>query len=377
MSRRNGLLAFFEYTAAGDYSLVVLDAHHPKQVVSTGWRYIGGLDWSPSGKELWFAGARTGADPAVQAVALNGRERTLLQITGLPILHDVGTDGSLLLASAVSRIGIRCLAPDTAKERELGWFDESSVKGISEDASTVLFMELSYGKGRSPAMYIRRTDGSPAVRLGYGTQAVLSPNGKWVACLQEDTGPSRLVVLPTGPGEAKILGLGGVRAETFQWFPDSNRILLIGNEAKQPPRTYVVGLSGDKPVPLTTAGVRAFRVSADAQSVVAVNAGTIEIRSLKTGDRTSLGPIESGDAVICWSADSRYVYIQHDTSEDRSAKILRIDVHSGKRDVWRELRPPDPGAVIFGQVCLTPDAKSYAFSYQRDLETLYWVQGVT
>ncbi len=376
ISPKNGLLAFFEYTDAGDYSIEVIGSGHPNQVLSTGWRRIGGLDWAPNGRELWFAGARTGADPGVYAVDLSSRERMLLQTGGIPILHDVAADGRLLLSSADSRLGMRCLTPESGGERELSWLDASSIKGISDDGNTVLFLELSYGKGRSPAIYIRHTDGSPAFKLGYGTQAVLSPDGRWVACLQEETGTSQLVLLPTGPGEKKTLALGDIRPERFEWFPDSDRILLVGSAPNQPVRTYVLSLSGKKPTPITPAGVRASRVSPDAQAVVVISEDTIYIRSLKTGEQTSLGPIEAGESVISWSADGRYLFIQHDTSENRSSKIIRMDVHSGKKEVWRELRPPDPGAYVFGQVCLTPDAKSYGFSYQRDLETLYLVKGV-
>jgi serine/threonine protein kinase/Tol biopolymer transport system component len=377
ISPKNGLLAFFERTDAGDFAVELVGPRHPKQVLSTGWRFAGGLQWAPNGREVWFSGARTGADPALYSVDLGGHERMLLQIGSSPVLHDIGTDGRLLLSSVDSRIGIRSLLRDNGIERELGWFDASAVMGISDDGKTILFLELSYGKGRSPAIYLRQTNGSPAVRLGYGTQAVLSPDSRWVACLQEETGTSRLVVLPTGPGEPQTLALGAIRAEKFEWFPDSNQILLIGSEPNQPPRTYLLHISGKKPTPITPPGVRATRVSPDGRAVVVITAGTICIRSLATGEQTPLGPIEAGDSVIAWSADGRYLFIQHNTSENRSTRIFRMDVHSGKKELWRELRPADPGAYIFGQVYLTPDATSYAFSYQRDLETLYLVQGVT
>jgi WD40 repeat protein len=377
ISPKKGSLAFFEYANTGDYSLTVLGAQRARRVLSTGWRFIGGLDWSPDGKEIWMSGSRTGGEPAVYAVDLKGHERLLLQISGLPVLHDVGADGSLLLSNVDYRIGIRCLTRGASSERELGWYDASSIRGISNDGSTILFLELSYGKGRNPAMYLRHTDGSPAVKLGYGTQSVLSPDGKWVVCLQEETGPSRLVVMPTGPGEASVLGIGGIRAQAFQWFADSNRILLTGSEGTQPARTYVSDRFGTKPTPISPPGFQASRVSPDGQTLVAINGNAIWVRGLKTGEQASLGPIEAGDAVVSWSADSQYLFVQHNTSENRSAKIFRVDVHTGKKELWRELRPPDPGAYIVGQVCLTPDATAYAFSYQRDLETLYLVKGVS
>ncbi len=39
---------------------------------------------------------------------------------------------------------------------------------------------------RNAAIYLRKTDGSPAVRLGDGNRPALSPDGKWVACMVSD-----------------------------------------------------------------------------------------------------------------------------------------------------------------------------------------------
>jgi hypothetical protein len=103
---------------------------------------------------------------------------------------------------------------------------------------------------------------------------------------------------------------------------------------------------------------------------------TLYNRSLDTGAQTAVGSIENGDSVISWSANSRDLFLQRDTAEGRTAEILRMDLHTGKKELWRELRPADPGAYIFGPVSMTPDEKSFAFSYQRDLETLYLVKGV-
>jgi eukaryotic-like serine/threonine-protein kinase len=92
----------------------------------------------------------------------------------------------------------------------LSWLDYSYPADISADGSTLLFDEEGEGGGTSRAgrffytVYIRGTDGSPAVRLGDGTAVALSPDGVWVVAQNQDT-PAQYVLLPTRAGESKPL----------------------------------------------------------------------------------------------------------------------------------------------------------------------------
>ena len=111
----------------------------------------------------------------------------MTQIPGHGYLYDVGPGrhGSCCLTNVDSRIGIRDLAPYGATEEArsgLAGCVAPRVSDLSNDGSDLLFLELSSGEGRNPATYLRHSDGSPAVLLGYGTRAVLSPDRKWVAC---------------------------------------------------------------------------------------------------------------------------------------------------------------------------------------------------
>jgi serine/threonine protein kinase/Tol biopolymer transport system component len=370
------LVAFFDFGEAGDYSLNVIGARRPLQVLSKGWRAVGGMAWSPSGKEVWFSGGRTGIDPAVYAVDLSGRERMLTQVTGWGLLFDVASDGRALLSTVDSRIGIRCLVPGSKEERDLGWLDASFLYDIANDGKVLLFSELSYGEGRNTAIYLRRTDGSPAVRLGYGNRPSLSPDGKWVACTRRDGEKLQILLLPTGPGEPKLLPVDGVQAEIVEWFPDGKRILVTGNELGQQPRTYVRDLAGAKTTAITSAGVRASKISPDSQSVVMIKAGKLYLHSLASGSETAIGPVGRSDTVMRWSSDGRYIFLQRNETDNRTAKILRMDVHTGRSEIWRELKPPEQTGVVFGLGRISGDGKSHAFSYQRDLATLYLVRGL-
>ncbi len=62
---------------------------------------------------------------------------------------------------------------------DLTWFDWSGDRGMSADGKLLLFDESGEGGGASGGVYLRGTDGSPAVRLGDGVAIALSPDSEW------------------------------------------------------------------------------------------------------------------------------------------------------------------------------------------------------
>jgi eukaryotic-like serine/threonine-protein kinase len=61
------------------------------------------------------------------------------------------------------------LAPGEQKEKDLSWLDWSRPGSLSPDGKTILFQEAGEGGGPKYAVYLRNTDGSPAIRLGEGS----------------------------------------------------------------------------------------------------------------------------------------------------------------------------------------------------------------
>jgi hypothetical protein len=61
-------------------------------------------------------------------------------------------------------------------------------------------------------------------------------------------------------------------------------------------------------------------------------------------------------------------------------RVDRIKVPSGERTIWKQLAPPDLAGVVSpgkgGYFAITADGRSYAYSYERALSTLYLVDGL-
>ena len=60
-----------------------------------------------------------------------------------------------------------------------------------------------------------------------------------------------------------------------------------------------------------------------------------------------------------------------------AARVYRVDLDTGNRELWKELMPVDPGGVErISNVVITPDAKSYAYTFSRLLSDLFVVEGL-
>jgi eukaryotic-like serine/threonine-protein kinase len=371
ISPKGDRIAFFEFdNGVGDFAVTVLDLHGQKQILSRGWQAQGGLHWSPNGDEIWFSGAKGGGDPAIRAVKLNGKERVVTETPAWVLVDDITRDGRVLISVVDSRVGISGLTSGAKQERDLSWFDASLVYDISADGKTLLFVELSDGKARNKAIYIRPTDGSAAIRLGEGNRPALSPDGKWVACIVSDGAKTTLTLLPTRAGEARPISTAGMHYERVEWFPDGQHLLFTGNEPDKPSRTFMQDIVGGKPIPVTPEGRTATRVSPDQKNVTSMAGGKLTLMSVAGGKEKTISGLEPGESVVRWSGDGRYLYLRQ-LVDPSFLKISRLDLATGRKEPWKELKTPDPVGVTISQVVMTPDGASYAYSFQRDITTLY------
>ncbi len=369
-------IAFFEPdNQLGNYTVTVLDMNGRKQALSRGWQELLGLAWSAKGDEIWFGGAKAGGESALRAVTLAGKERMLAEPPATMFIDDVRRDRKVLVSVVDTRMGISGWSPGAKQERDLSWFDASRILDISADGGTILFEELSYGKARNPAIYLRKTDGSPAVRLGDGNWPALSPDGKWVACIVNDGPVTQLTLLPTGAGEARNISTPGMHYGRVEWFPDGQKLLFTGNQPDRRIRTYLQAVGGGPATPVTPEGVIATRVSPDGKYATAVSEGKLNVLPIAGGEPRAAMDIQPGESVMRWSVDGRSLFLRQMVGLT-AVKINRLDLASRREGPWKELKPTDPVGVQIYDVVITPDGNAYAYSFQRDIYTLYLASGL-
>jgi serine/threonine protein kinase len=387
VSPKGDLIAFIDHPVQGDDSgsLAVVDLAGKKKSLSGEWFTIQGLAWAPDGKEVWFTASKSGVDRTLYAVTLDGKERMVLRLPGAVMIFDIFKDGRVLLMRASWRRELIGMTADDAKQHDLSWLDYTYPADLSGDGKTLLFDEeggggsLDYSKsgGLSYAVYVRKTDGSPAVLLGEGGAVALSPDGKSVIA-QTQNSPSQLKLLTTGAGEAKDLTKGNINHSWSHWFPDGKRILFSGNEPGKGVELYVYELASGKSQAITAEGVNgtAFVISPDSQWVAGIGPDQKGyLYPVAGGEPRVIAGLNPGEQPITFSTDGRSLYVYQ--PGELPARVDRLDVQTGKRTVWKQLMPSDPAGVeTIGPILMTPDAKTCVFGYHRMLADLYLVEGL-
>jgi eukaryotic-like serine/threonine-protein kinase len=377
------LVAFLEHPQTGDDrgAVAVVDRAGRKRLLAEGFVTAWGLAWSASGDEIWFTASRAWSLRAIYAVNLDGQERLVYQAPAVLTLHDITRDGSVLLTQMVARWALMVQVPDEPGERDLAWLDGSDAGDLSPDGRNIVISEVREGGGPRYSTYLRGTDGSPAVRLGDGDAWGLSPDGKWVLSIPF-SGPGaarRLMLLPTGAGEPRVLPDDGLDHVTAFWFRDGKRLLIAANEAGAATRLYVRELnSGARPQPITPAGVwHEATLSPDGRLVATIGPdGLVALYPVSAGPPRPVPGAEAGDLPAQFTADGKALFLYR--RGEWPAPVYRVDLTTGSKEVVVSIQPSEPGGSdgILGRFRITPDGRCYAYSYDRSITELFLVQGL-
>jgi Tol biopolymer transport system component len=380
VSPKGDQVAFLDHPARSDDggTVDVVDGSGKKKVLSKPFASGHGLAWSPKGDEVWYTAARVGGNRALYSANMSGGERPLYRITGNLTLQDVARDGRVLITQDVERLGNLGRGPGQDKEVELTWLDWSLANDLSPDGRVLLFTESGEGGGIGYSAYTRNTDGTPAVRLGEGSANSLSPDGKSAAgMLGISSSEPHIFVYPIGPGDPKTLSAEGIDVQNVTWMPDGKGLVMTASEPGHGPRLYRRSLDG-KPRAISPEGYRMFSraVSPDGQRVIVRGPDQRwYLYPLEGGEPSAVPGLESADQPSGWTADGKAVFVFR--RAELPARVSRLDIASGKRELWKELLPADASGVTEVTSPLpTPDGKYYVYTYIRRLSDLYVAEGL-
>ena len=359
-------------------SIVVLDRSGQKTTLSSGWEGIISLAWSPSGDEVWFTANRRRHDVSartLRAVSLDARERVLFSSAGtLLSILDVFHDGRALIATHVVRMGCLCVPPGEVQPRELSWLDSSAPEALSRDGGSVLFSEVL--RGASGSIYLRKTDGSDAIRLGDGFGEDLSPDGKWVLATPVGT-RQHWIIMPTGPGSAMTLPPGPLVARgEANFLPNGRQIVFGGREKDRGVRIYVQDIDGGsiRAISPENVGTQGLATS-DSRYVVGRTTEQVFKFAVDGSRPIPLTYLDSDDEPLQWSPDGSLLFVRR--AGAWPAAVDRVNTGTGDRELWKTIQPADPAGIdaVF-RILITPDGKSYCHDYVRLLSELSVVEGL-
>jgi len=373
-------IAFADHPTFGDdrgfIALVDLNGNYRK--LSREYGSLQGVAWRPDGKEVWFAGVGE-----LDAVDLKSNERVIYRALGYIRLQDISVDGKVLATTDDIRSDIFAAAVGGPESRDLAVLPFGAAAGISNDGQTVAintFQTSDY------EMWVRKTDGSPGIRVGDGGILDLSADGKLLLGFLPSK-PDQLLLVPAGIGQTRTLPSHGLQYQAGMLMPDGKHAIVLASTAGHGDRLYIEDLTGQTaPQPISTEGVASALYShgltSDGKYVLAwapdpqdPGKNVSMMYPLGGGDPRPVPTISSGELPICWLPDGRSVLVLR--VGEMPATVYKVDIASGKHEVWRKFIPADPtGILTLRSVFVTPDAKHYAYSTRRVLSKLYVIEGL-
>jgi serine/threonine protein kinase len=371
-------IAFFDHPNAGDTRgyVAVVDLSGKATRLTKEWSDLTGLAWSRPGDEIWFTGSDAGINSALYAVNLSGQLRDLLHIPGRLRVFDISKEGQVLIANEATRQEVYGHRMGQDRDVDLSWFDWTLGRSLSADGQWAVLEEDGEGGGPDYTVFLRKTDGSPAIRLGSGMGLDISPDDKWVASTSVKQ-PAPTVLLPAGAGQPITLADSQLfHTSNLRFLPDGKGLILVATEKGKAPRTYTLMLDGSAPKPFGPEGFRGTLVSPDSNYVLGRKDGAPWMVPF-AGNQTPqpLSFVRADEAVAGWTANSKSIYVGDVSS--RPVKVYVADLKTGQRRLHHQHAPGDlAGVAGVGSGRITPDGNFYLYTVGRTLSYLYVVEGL-
>jgi serine/threonine protein kinase/WD40 repeat protein len=372
-------IAFFELHGDKSDVVVLEKGSRTPSAIARGWGHgANGLSWTSNGKEIWVSGTDTAAPPALYAVNVDtGETRLISRLTGSMKLFDIFGAGRVLVSNGMWRAALEYQPPGDPSEHDVSWLDWSMLADVSADGRTILFSEQREGGGSNSSVYLRRFDAPTPLKIGDGYGDALSPNGKLVL---SHLG-SKLVVLPTGSGEARELKIEGAFDRGAVWLPDSRHVILAGALKDKGYALHLLDTLDESEKAISPENIfgeayRPFALSPDGRTVAGMTKDeTIALYPIDGGNPVPVSGTEKGEVPIQWSSDGASLYIYRPTA--LPAQVYKITLTTGARELWKQFTPTDPAGVYkIAPICMTHDASAYAYDAQRIMSDLYVAEGL-
>ena len=334
------------------------------------------LCWTANGREIWYRSFDRDETGTVYAIDMHGRRRVVARVPAHIVLYDLARDGTALFSTTAQTLGVLGAGPGDSAERDLSALNASMLRGISQDGRVLLMNMIGEAGGPKGSIYMRRTDGSPAVRLGDGFAFALSPDGAWVAGFTStDAARRRYVLLPTGAGEEQEISVPGVNGIVIGWL-GSDKLLVTGTRPGKRWQCFAWDRARGTVEAICPEGVPDTLMigSPDGKQVLSPGpAGGWYLYSTGGGAQKVNG-LAAQETPVDWYSDSRSLYVATSAPDAKQFAVSILDPVSGKRTAWKTIRPPRPVSRVSG-LLIAPDGRAYAYDYAVAQSDLYISKG--
>jgi eukaryotic-like serine/threonine-protein kinase len=376
VSPKGDWVAFAEHPTLGDDAGIVamVDTSGRKRTLCPRQSAIEGINWTPSGKEVWFNGAEVGIEFQVRAADLSGHTRVVDRIPGIPALYDVARDGRVLLGQGILRVLTYARGFGQDQEHDVTIQNWSEVSTLSSDGRQVLLSNEGAGSTPDYDVYVRASDGAAPVRIGDGYGYDFSPDMKWVLSSLTLHIPRQLFLIPLGTGETKQITHDSIDRDRARFLPDGKNVVFTGTEPGHKSRIYAQAIASGTARPISPEEVSGFVPTADGKFVFGSSDSVALYPVDGQGAPRPVPGIHPDETIFSVSPDGRSALVG--VLLGYSIAVVRVDLTSGRRELFKKIGPSDPAGVLLVGAVFTPDGKSYAYSCFSELSQLYLVEGL-
>ncbi len=205
VSRDGSRVLVLDHPASGDNRgrLIMVTRDGVRSELTPEYASIDGVAWAPSGSEAWFTAGDAGTQLHLFSVRPGGAVQPISPMPVSVVVEDALPGGRTLLQTRAIKVRTVVKTGSDKTERDFGWLDYGILREMSDDGRLVLFDEEGQGRGPNYSVFVRRTDGSPTVRLGEGYAFALSPDQQRVITASPTQFARQLVLMPVGRGEPR------------------------------------------------------------------------------------------------------------------------------------------------------------------------------
>lgn len=378
-------IAFIEHPIfADDEGYIVLidleDKNLKKRILTQNWLTIFGLAWRKD--EIWFTASDEAKTRTINAVDLKGVERLIYRGIGRLKLHDFSESGSALVTDDKNRNHTSARHASDHFERDLSWHEYTIPRDITDDGKKILIEEGGISSGIAYLSYVRNIDGSSTKLIGSGAPIAFSPDEKY-ALVRIPSPHNHLSLIDVETKAIKKLESDSenslIYSEYACFFPDGKRILFPANKLNSGTKLYFQNISGGNPVCLTPdqEGIvieSQVSLSPDGEYIVLKNAeDQLSLYRISDGTYSPLKNLDENFSFVRWCGDGENLFIQR--HREIPAIVYKYNPAAGTMEKWLELMPRDSAGV--NQILnlkLTPDGKTYVYSFKRQFSDLYLME---
>ena len=381
ISRDGRRVAFVDHPIPGDdLGLVaVLDGEGEPARLSGTLNFLHGVAWSADGTEVLASYGSTVEGGFVSGFAPGRAPRPILRTVVSARLQDVAANGTLLLTGDSLPIVIEGRLAEGPAKLGVGALTGATVDGLSEDGTVVVGTDGGLLEQGEYHAHFRRGAAGPQIGLGLGTAVGVSPDGRWAFLATQTRDRTKLRAVPTGPGEPRVLDLSGVVLEASTTHPvtcaaDGRRIAFLGRREGEEKRGYVYDLEARTPPrAVTPQGAAWARISPDGRLVVSAADGEASIHETETGANRPIPGAVAGEIAVAWSSASDAVFVWN---RRIPARVERLDLATGRRDLAFEWRPSGSVHGLYGLITVTTDARYFLMRFRGGSSSLAVAKGV-